>query len=178
MIFGHLASDQPVHAAHQVFQQGELLGGQFDRFAVSRYLVRCGVQCEVRNLENAAFLVRVPAQQGAQPGPQLFHRERFDQVIVRPAVQPFYPIVDGIAGGEHQDGGFVPLLAQLPAQFKTIAFWQHDVEDDHIIRSQLGQLLSLDSIIGGIDGISLVDEVHLEGIAQPAVIFYDEYAHI
>ena len=40
----------------------------------------------------------------AQPGVQLFERERLDEVVVRAGVEARDPVADGVARGQHQDG--------------------------------------------------------------------------
>jgi len=70
-----------------------------------------------------------PTHQGAHACPQLFHRKGLGQVIVRTGVQPIHPIMQCIAGGQHQTWHLVAGRTHAPHQLKPVAVRQTTVND-------------------------------------------------
>ena len=70
------------------------------------------------------------AEAGADPGQQLAHAERLDDIIIRAHLQPDH-LVDFLPfGREHQDRSQAVCLADLPADIVAALFRDHDVEED------------------------------------------------
>ena len=59
-------------------------------------------------------------------------RERLDQVVVGARVEPGDPVVDGVAGGEHQHRRAVAGLAHAPADLEAVDVRHRYVEDDGV----------------------------------------------
>lgn len=73
------------------------------------------------------------------PGEQLGELERLGHVVVGTAFQPGDPVVDGIAGGEDDDGYVVGLRTQSLQYVETGQSRQADVQDDQVEGSGPGQ---------------------------------------
>ena len=83
--------------------------------------------------------------------------EGLDEVIVGAQVQAFDAVIDGVAGGEAEDGG-VDLVALRRSwqEGETIDAGQHDVEDDEIVGVGLGEVQGFGTIEGAVDGVAFV----------------------
>src|SRR5947209_1855175 len=66
---------------------------------------------------------------------------------------------------------------QVTADLQAIFPGQKDVQNNQIIGRQLGEVLSLLPIIGGIDAIALMGQIRCQRAAQPMVVFYHKNAH-
>ena len=80
------------------------------------------------NAERLAGVLGPAAQQGPQAGQQLGEGERLDQVVVGPGVEALHPVLDGVPGGEHEDGGVVAGGPHAPADVEPVDGGQPDVE--------------------------------------------------
>ena len=67
--------------------------------------------------------------QGAQPGVELLQGEGFDHVVVGACIQPQYPVVQGITGGQDEHGQGLPLPAQLAQQADAVDVRQVEIQD-------------------------------------------------
>ena len=65
------------------------------------------VEAQVGEGQRLAGVFGPAPQQGPQAGEQFGQGERLDQVVVGPGVEPLHPVLDGIPGGQHQDGRVV-----------------------------------------------------------------------
>ena len=89
------------------------------------------VELDVGEGEDVSWrAVRAPAQQRAQARIELLERERLDEVVVGPGVEPCDPVVDLVAGGEHQHRNAVTGPAKGAADIEAVEPWHQDVEDD------------------------------------------------
>src|SRR5207249_6528563 len=67
--------------------------------------------------------------------------------------------------------------AQVTADLQAIFLRQKDVQNNQIIGRQLGEILSLLPIIGGIDAIALMGQIGCQRATEPMVVFYHKNAH-
>ena len=99
-----------------------------------------GSRREVGEAEHLAGILGPAAQEGPQPGQQLGQGEGLDQVVVGSGVEALDPVVDGVAGGEHEHRGVVVGRPQAPAHVEPVDGGQADVEDHRVGRAD-GDLL-------------------------------------
>jgi hypothetical protein len=112
-------------------QQGELRPRQLDPAAAAPHLARVVVELEVG--ETARLTVRLGApEQGAEARLELPQRERLDQVVVGAGVQAGHPVVDRVAGGQHEHRRAVAGGPQAPAHLQPVEARHGDVEHDRV----------------------------------------------
>ncbi len=113
------------------------------------HLVRHRVEDEVAVAELLAVAALACApEQRPQPGLELAQRERLDQVIVGPDVEPLHAVVNGVARGQHQDRSPVSGLAHAARHLVTVEAGHQDVED-HRVRRGAGEDVERLLSVGG-----------------------------
>ena len=80
------------NVAHEVVEQGVLLGREFDAFAAAADSPAHRIDFQIGEPKNLIGLQRAAAQQGADARKQFRKRERLDEVVVGPEFQPFDPV--------------------------------------------------------------------------------------
>ena len=87
-------------------EQVELGGGERDGLAGPGHLVGVLVHLDVGEREDALVLGLAPdaAQDGMHPGHDLGQGERLGHVVVAADGEPGHLVLDGVAGGEEEDG--------------------------------------------------------------------------
>src|ERR1700704_826696 len=105
--------------AHQIFEQGIFLQGEVDPLAVSGHFARGRVQCQIVDLEHTGTLGGAAAKQGANAGEQLVDGEGLGEVIVCSCVKALDALVYLRLGGQNQDGGLNPSLADTFENFQS-----------------------------------------------------------
>ena len=105
------------------------------------HLVRALVHLDVGEAQDAVVLGLVPdaAQDGVDPGDDLGQGERLGHVVVAADGQAGHLVLDGVAGGEEEDGHPDPVGPQPPGHLEPVEVGQHDVEDDQVGRVLLGR---------------------------------------
>ena len=88
-----------------------------------------------------------PPQQRAQARLQLLERERLDEVVVGARVEPGDPVVDRVAGGEHQHRRAVAGVAQAAADLQAVDPGHRDVEHDRVV-AHLGHAVERLAAVG------------------------------
>src|SRR4030095_6928086 len=92
-----------------------------------------GIDNQVLELINIRPKLRIPAQQGPDPGDQLAKREWFSQVIVCSGIESGDAIIDSGPRGQHQDGGGIAPGAQFATDFESITMRNQNVQDDQVV---------------------------------------------
>ena len=95
---------------------------------------------EVADAQQAALALEAPAQEGAEAGQQLRQGEGLDQVVVGARIESLDPVVDGVAGRQHQHRRVVAGAAHAAADGQAVEVGQPEVEDERVGRRQ-GQRL-------------------------------------
>ena len=117
------------------------------------------------------------AQEGAHTGEQFFQVERFDQVIIGAGIETLDAILDGILGGQHQDGQTAS-HAQAAADLEPVHAGQHPVQDDQVGVMIVGQIQSGATFGGDVDQVAFIGKAALEHFQDGRVIFDDQDAFI
>ncbi len=114
--------------------------------------------------------------EGAEAREQLLHVEGLDDIIVRAGVEAAHAVLELVAGGEHEDWGFLG-FAQAAQDFPAVHLGQHDIEDDAVVVIILGVEESRFAVGGAVHGVTLL----LQGLSQAAeqvrFVFDNENSH-
>ena len=170
-----VAGQHLVGMHHQQPKEIELARGQVDLAPVPANVAGGLVHGDVLHLQLWAG-VRIPAAHDCpDPSQQLPEIERFDQVVVRPHLEPLDPVLDLVACRENDDPG-VLVAADRLGHRQAVQLRHHDVEH-HDVRLELA-----DQPQGG---LAVGRRLHLEAFvlkAQPnevddaALVVHDEDA--
>src|SRR5882724_9166104 len=95
--------------ACQIFEKFVLTSSQFDPLAAATYHPPVGIDLQRPDGQNTGRLGAIAAQKSSDAGSQLLEGERLDQIIVRPAVQTQYPVLDGVLRCEQEHGSSIAL---------------------------------------------------------------------
>ena len=140
------------------------------------HLVRVGVEREVGEAHGADVAVD-PAQQGAQPRPQLAQREGLDQVVVGAGVEALDAVVDRVACGEHEHRGAVAGLTHAPTHLEAVDPGHAHVED-HGVGRRGGQAVECRcAICGKIHVVAVERKRPLQGGPDSRLVIDDEDSH-
>ena len=75
-----------------MLQDGELSGGQFQRFSASRDSAGGHVQRQTTHSKYRVSGDKLPAQQAADSGLQFLQGKGFREIVVCPQIQPRHPV--------------------------------------------------------------------------------------
>ena len=79
------------------------------------------------------------AQDGVHPGHHLGEGERLGDVVVPADGQPGHLVLDGVAGGQEEDGDPDPVGPEPAGDLEPVEVGQHHVEHDEVGRVLLGR---------------------------------------
>jgi hypothetical protein len=113
------------------------------------------------------------AQHGAHARVQLVQRERLDQVVVRPGVEPADPLLHGVARADDEDGP-VRRAPHLRADLEAVDARQPEVEQDDLrvpraVRAQRPRAVALHAHV-----VTGVRELEGHRIGQVRVVLDDQ----
>lgn len=98
------------------------------------------------------------------------------QIVVGPSLQAPYPVLQGVAGGEHQHWGLAP-LARLLQKGEPVHAGKHDIQHDeikeegrHQAEGLLGPLHPVYRVPFGLEGL-------LDQFPHAGVVLYEEKPH-
>ncbi len=159
-------------------KQQELGARELDEPVPAAHLVRDRVKHQIGIAERLALADPVAGtpQQRPQPSLQLTQRERLDQVVVGTDVQALDPVVDRVAGGQHQHGRAVARLAQSPAHLQAVEPGHQDVQDDGVGGSGGQRVERLLAIRGEADVVVLQSQGTLKRPPHGRLVVDHEYA--
>src|SRR5579883_2231884 len=171
------ASDYAPGVPHQVFEQRVFLVGQPNAAARSHRRLRACVQRQVGDADLRRTKIGWPSQERAQPRQQLAKLEGLHEVIVRTAIQPRDPVLDGVPRRKHQNRRAVPFFAQIAADLKAVAARDHHVEDNHIVSVDFGLIEGIVSVGYGIHRITLLTEPLHDKTGHAWIVFHYQHTH-
>jgi hypothetical protein len=129
----HVVADHLLGVAQQQLEQAELGPGQLDHPVAAGQPAGGDVEGQVGVPEHVPADPAAP-EQGLDPGQQLSQGKRLDQVVVGPGGEPGHPVVHGVPGGEHQDGGGVSAGTEPAARVEPVDHGHQHVHDDQVDR--------------------------------------------
>src|SRR5213083_669154 len=98
-----LAREHPSLVAGERLQERILPLRERDLPAGATHASRLGVDLQIIDPDEPRPVDRRAADERPHPNPQLRQRERLGQVVVRADLEPADPVLQGAAGGQHQD---------------------------------------------------------------------------
>ncbi len=114
----------PADLSHQDFQDGSFARSQSKvNVSASRNPCRC-VKAQLSGDERRRESFRRASQQGAAASEKFAMIERLDQIIVGARIEPGDPVVNGSAGGQHENGGIDVLSPHGADQVESVAIGQ------------------------------------------------------
>ena len=116
-----------------------------------------------------------PAEHGRHPGKELAQGEWFRDVVIGPELQPHHLVHLALLRGQHDDR-HVALLTKDAADFQSVQFGQHQVEQDQIGTRVAGAGQCVGTVVRHGDGISLFLEVEGQRIPDGGVVLHDKDA--
>src|SRR5581483_9859779 len=163
--------------AHELLEEGELLGGEEDLLPVPGDQALHRVEGEVAHLEDHRALARVPAGDGPEAGEELGEGEGLGEVVVGAGVEAGHPIVDGIPGRQHHHGRPPALLAQAPAHLEPVGTGDHGVEHDGVVLVLASRPEGGIAVAGHVDRVPLTLEAPLDQRGHLGFVLHHEHTH-
>ena len=121
------------------------------------------VEREVAEAEDLALRAGPAPEERPQPGQQLGQRERLDEVVVGAGVETLHTVVDGVAGGQHEDRRVVAGRPQPPADGQAVEAGEPEVEHDRVGRAEAQDLQRGRAVGGRLDLVALESQGAVEG---------------
>ena len=141
--------------AQQILQQGVFLGSQQQLFPAPLHGFAGRVHHQIVQLQNGIAYLALAAEQGPDPGQQLVKGKGFHQIVVRPGVQPGYPVLDRVLGREQQDIGVVSAAPQAAEQRQSVHLGEHPVQDDAVIIYRFRVVQAIPAVKAAVHRVSL-----------------------
>src|SRR5215470_11355008 len=108
--------------SHQMFQNCALAARQ-DQWDISNPDIPFdGVEADIAGFQGHSQRPARTTQQRLRSRDEFLNRKWFDQIIVGAGVEAANPILDGIAGCQHQHGSEITVCSQLPEQAQPYPF--------------------------------------------------------
>ena len=163
--------------AEEHLEQVELDAGEGEGAIAPLAFTGGEVEDEVAHTQETALPLESSAQQGPQAGQQFGQRERLDQVVVGPGIEALDPVVDGVAGRQHQDRRVVAGAAHAPAHGEAVDVGQPEIEDERVGR-RLGKCLERFAARGYRDDVvPLEPERTVDGPPHGLIVVDHQDAH-
>ena len=164
--------------AHELLEDGELLGRQGDRRVAPAHVPGGRVEEEVADGQHGGpGAERAPGQR-PQPGEEFSELEGLGEVVVGPGVEAKDPVVDPVAGRQQQHRGPPALGPQGAADLEAVGLGDHGVEDDGVEVELPGRPERLGAVAGHVDGVALVFETAPDEGGHLGLVLHDEHPHI
>src|SRR5579863_4624825 len=146
--------------AHQVFQQGKLLGCQLDDTTVPARFVPHQVEYQITHRKLRGFIKTTiaPAQQGVDARQQFLHGERLGQVVIGPHIETRHTVLYRSTRGEHQHGCHNVFGTQLAAHLEPVNTRQHQIKYYRVIGVGEGQVKPRVPVVRQVYGVTLFQQ--------------------
>ena len=178
-VFGDIgAGDHVSRTPRQILEQRVFLARQRDVMTAEAHATAAGVERQRADHQPLGQQrLAAAADQRPKPREQLAKVERFDEVVVRAAIQALDPRVDGIACGQHQDRHERARFTNRAADGEAVLHRQHDVEDDGIVVGRPGLEQCRLAVGGHVDGVGLLAKAFRQHKGGARLVFDQEDAH-
>lgn len=163
--------------AGEAGKDGEFLGGQGNGFSGAGHGLTSDIQLQVGNLEEFGFCGSGSAEEGADAGEQFGEGEGFDEVIIGPGFEAVDTIADGITGGEHEDAGGGPGVAELGKDIETIFAGEQDIQDEEVVKIGGSEVEAVLSVIGVVHLEAFLAQAADEEASDLGIVFDEEDSH-
>src|SRR6202034_1801644 len=118
------------------------------------------------------------AGQGADAEHELGEVEGFGQVVVGAEAEPADPVVAGAGGGEHEGHGRPVAFGDHLAEGVAVDAGQVAVEHDDLVGVGVEFGGGVDSVVGDVDGETLVAQPFGHVVGQAVHVFHDQDPHV
>jgi len=170
-----LGQDLP-RMTHQVLQESELSGSQWDDGSVTRDDTRDGVQSEVPDLQDRGSFRHNSAQQSADASYEDDEAKWLGQVIVSSDIQCVGLVVLAVFRRQHEDRGPHPSLPQTLDDLVSIQPGEHEVQHDDVIGLLGRSPQGLFAVMGDVNTEAFGRQAALEGSGEVHFIVDDQDA--
>lgn len=173
----HVAGNDAVAMAHEIFQQLEFPRGQLERSSATAGDVLNTIELQIVDPKRDLAFGSVPAAEGPNARLQFGHSEWFGQIVVGPGVEAMDPVFDSIFRGDQQDGRAVAQAPKIAHDFYAISSGKHDVENQQIELLRLREKESVFACRCHSDDVLFRFETLTNGERQLRLILDRKYPH-
>ena len=177
MIPDHGTRDNLATVEGQELQQGVFARREVNDLAASLYHARSRIDFQIKNPDNRVFHLMATADQGPQAREQFSQLKRFHQVIIRPGIEPFDPILQLTPRCQNKDMRADTVFAPLLQQGQPISERNHQIEEDRIVLRGAGFVIRLVGITGHIHGESFLLQPLAHSPLQRLMILDQQDSH-
>ncbi len=164
----------------QEAQQLAFLGGEFGDFVTDNQSLLLGVEGEFADFVHryllAAFSFHA-TENGFDTEHELFHRERFGDVVVGTDFEAFEDIVFKGFGGKEYDGYLGVHVADFRGERETVLLRHHDIKDADVVFSFKESLVSAFTVDEEVGVVAFCLKVLAQKHAEVLVVFAQEDSH-
>src|SRR6185503_4765975 len=128
-----IASEGASRPLRKELEKLEFLAGKSDFRSVPKEFMRAEIEFAPAKLEEGRGR-RTTAQQSSSASEQFANAEGFRQVVIRAKLKSANDIFFLTFGGQHDDGHLQLFRANGAADFVTVHFGKHDVQDQQVGR--------------------------------------------
>jgi hypothetical protein len=164
--------------ACQELEKCELPGSEADLMTAPAHAVGRRVELEIADRDPRSAVVDPPSSKGANPGPELRHRERLRQVVVGAAVQAGYPVGNAVERREHEDRLVETAIAQGRTDGEAIKPRQDHIEDHELVRIGVGKLERDRAVGNDVDRVTVGSQAAPDRIGDGRLVLNNENAQI
>ena len=159
-------------------QKLHLLGRRLDALAVDHQLERIQVNDQLVEDQTARLFLAVfsfsgAAQDRLNAREHLLHLEGLGDIVVRALLEP-RDLVDGLALGSEHDDGRLAVLPDGAQHAPAVQNRQHQVQQHQIGLEPSVKLHALSAVVGNVDGVAFLFQIHLDQFGDIGVVFHDE----
>src|SRR5882757_1671675 len=140
-------------------------------------LVGADAKFDVPERQDRRYEQSRPPQDGPYPSDELLRLEGLAKIIVRPAVQSIDHVFLGVLGGQHDESGPFPQLAQRHDDIESVAVRQHPVDDGEIVLEIAERLSGIRKGSDDVDNAAQLPEQTAEIGANLRLVFDHQGAH-
>src|SRR6478609_4916540 len=172
--------EHALRVAHEVAQQLELRCGQVDLLAAAPDLVAVLVESQVTDDEHGVggrHGDRRATHERSDAGDDLLEGERLGDVVVAAGGQTRDAVLDGVLGGEEEDGHVAVVGTHAPEHLEPVEVGKHHVEHDRVGVELTGRAHGLHAGAGGSHLPPLVTQGHPEQLGEVHLVVDDEDPH-
>jgi hypothetical protein len=165
-------------AAHEGFEELELLAGEGDLLAVADGYAAVAVEGDAGGGDGWLLDVGDAAGDGADAGEKDLEDEGLDEVVVGTEVEGVEDLGDVVNGGEDEDRGFAVADADALEDFEAVHAGEEDVEEGGVVFAGEEHVGAFAHVVGEGDAVPVADEGPLDKGGDALVVFDDEHVHV
>ena len=165
-------------AAHEGFEELELLSGERDLLAVSDGYAAAAVEGDAGGGDGWLLDGGDAAGDGADAGEEDLQDEGFDEVIVGTEVEGVEDLGNVVDGCEDEDGGLAVADADTLEDFEAVHAGEKDVEERGVVLVGEEYVGAFAPVVGESDAVSIADEGPFDKSGDALVVFDNQHVHV